>query len=60
MLAPLAKEAGGTQKCSKVIFQSKSDPDYQKILEAFKPLQKLITEIPRADMPNFTPPSHER
>ncbi|MDR2705398.1 MAG: hypothetical protein LBC02_06440 [Planctomycetaceae bacterium] len=60
LLAPLAKEAGGTQKCSKIIFQSQSDPDYQKILETFKPLQKLIAETPRADMPDFVPPSCER
>jgi hypothetical protein len=60
MLAPLAKEAGGTQKCSKVIFQSQSDPDYQKLLEVFKPLQQLVTEVPRADMPDFIPPSSER
>jgi hypothetical protein len=60
MLAPLAKEAGGTQKCSKIIFQSQSDPDYQKLLEVFKPLQQLVTEIPRADMPDFVPPSSER
>jgi hypothetical protein len=60
MLAPLAKEAGGTQKCSKIIFQSKSDPDYQKILETFNSLQKLVAETPRADMPNFVPPSCER
>ncbi|MDR0384817.1 MAG: hypothetical protein LBH60_01920 [Prevotellaceae bacterium] len=60
MLAPLAKEAGGTQKCAKIIFQSKSDPDYQRILETFRPLQKLAADIPRADMPGFVPPSIER
>lgn len=60
MLAPLAREAGGTQKCSEIVFRSQSDPDYQKILETFKPLQKLVKEVPRADMPNFTPPSCKR
>jgi hypothetical protein len=60
LLAPLAKEAGGTQKCAKVIFRSKDDPDYQKILETFKPVQQLVQKIPRADMPNFVPPSTER
>jgi hypothetical protein len=60
LLAPLAKEAGGTQKCSKVVFQSQSDPDYQKILAVFKPLQKLIAKTPRADMPGFAQPSCER
>ncbi|MDR3181601.1 MAG: hypothetical protein LBT89_01555 [Planctomycetaceae bacterium] len=56
LLAPLAKSAGGTQKCSKIVFASKDDPDYQKIMETFKPVQQLINELPRADMPDYVEP----
>jgi hypothetical protein len=52
LLAPLAKEAGGTQKCGKVVFATKDDPDYQKILGTFKAVQQLVKERPREDMPN--------
>ncbi len=53
MLAPLAKESGGTQRCGKPVFKSKEDPDYQKLLEVFRPIQELLEERPRADMPGF-------
>jgi mono/diheme cytochrome c family protein len=53
LLAPLAKAAGGAQKCSKVVFQTKDDPDYQKILRTFEPARQLIKKRPRADMPDF-------
>jgi hypothetical protein len=55
LLAPLAKDAGGTERCGKAIFRSKDDPDYRKIVDTFKPLQKLLTERPRADMDGFQP-----
>jgi hypothetical protein len=53
LLAPLAQAAGGTQKCSQAVFQSKDDPDYQKILRNFTPIHQLLTARPRADMPEF-------
>ena len=53
MLAPLAKEAGGTGLCQEAVFESKDDPDYQKLLEVFLPIQELLQHRPRADMPNF-------
>jgi len=53
LLAPLAQAAGGTEKCGRAVFESKNDPDYQKILETFRPIQKLLKERPRADMPGF-------
>jgi len=56
LLAPLAKEAGGTQKCARIVFSSTDDPDYQKILETFRPVQELIERLPRADMPDFVEP----
>jgi hypothetical protein len=53
MLAPLARPSGGTEKCGKAIFLSKEDPDYQKLLEVFRPIQELLLQRPRADMPGF-------
>jgi hypothetical protein len=56
LLAPLAEKAGGTQKCSRIVFASTDDADYQKILETFLPVQQRVTEFPRADMPDFVEP----
>ncbi len=53
LLAPLAKSAGGTQQCGPAVFASKDDPDYQRILKTFEPLQTLLKKRPRADMPGF-------
>ena len=54
LLAPLAKDAGGTQKCGKEIFQSTDDPDYRKIIKEFDPIYGLLKKRPRADMKDFT------
>jgi hypothetical protein len=54
LLSPLAKSAGGTECCG-AIFADKSDPDYQKILNTFKPTTQLLTTQPRIDMPNGKP-----
>ena len=53
LLAPLAKKAGGLEKCGKAVFPSTDDPDYQKILKTFEPIHKLLKERPRADMKEF-------
>jgi hypothetical protein len=53
LLAPLAAEAGGTQKCGQPIFASTDDPDYQKILRTFTPIHALLKQRPRADMEGF-------
>jgi hypothetical protein len=54
LLAPLARKAGGVQKCGQPVFQSKDDPDYQTILKTFEPIHQLLKERPRADMREFT------
>jgi len=56
LLAPLAKKAGGTQKCERIVFALTDDVDYQRILETFLPVQERVTQLPRADMPNFIEP----
>ena len=53
LLSPLAKDAGGTEKCGEAIFASRQDPDYQKILKTFEPIHQLLRERPRADMPDY-------
>lgn len=50
LLAPLAREAGGTQRCGTAIFTSKDDPDFQEILRTFESIAKLIAAQPREDM----------
>ena len=53
LLAPLASQAGGTQRCGQPVFLSTEDPDYQRILRTFAPIHKLLEERPRADMPTY-------
>ena len=54
LLAPLARSAGGTERCGKPIFTSKDDPDYQAILKTFESLDPLFKSSPRADMVEST------
>ncbi len=51
LLAPLARAAGGTERCGKAVFQDKSDPDYSAILATLKPLEEGLKLKPRTDMP---------
>lgn len=53
LLAPLAKDAGGTQACGKRVFASTADPDYRKILRTFEPVHALLKQRPRPDMEGF-------
>ena len=53
LLAPLSKEAGGTERCGPPVFLSKDDDDYRKILKTFEPIHELLKERPRADMEGF-------
>ncbi len=55
LVAPLAKAAGGSQKCGKPVFQNTDDPDYQAILTTFAPIAKMLKETPRMDMPGGKP-----
>lgn len=55
LVAPLAKSAGGSQKCGKAVFVSQRDPDYQAVLAVFKPLGELLRTRPRMDMPGARP-----
>ena len=55
LLAPLAKEAGGNQRCGPPVFLTQDDPDYLTILETFRPIEQLLTDTPRMDMPGGEP-----
>ena len=48
--APLAKSAGGSGACGKAVFADAKDPDYQKLLGTFQPLENMLSRRPRMDM----------
>ena len=49
LLAPLAREAGGTQACGEAVFASTDDPDYREILDTFEAIHALLEARPRMD-----------
>jgi len=51
LVAPLAKSAGGSERCGKPVFKDKNDPDYQAILATFEPVTEMLEQRPRMDMP---------
>jgi hypothetical protein len=51
LLAPLAKSAGGTERCGKAVFADTHDPDYQAVLGTFAPALAELERMPRIDMP---------
>jgi len=55
LIAPLAKTAGGSQKCGQAVFADKNDPDYQAVLATFKPVEEMLRRVPRMDMPGAEP-----
>ena len=55
LLAPLAKSAGGSQRCGQAVFQTADDPDYQAILATFEQVEQMLAATPRMDMPHGQP-----
>ena len=55
LVAPLAKSAGGSERCGKAVFQDRNDPDYQALRELFRPVEKMLVDRPRMDMPEAKP-----
>jgi len=55
LLAPLPETAGGWSLCRTNVFPSKSDPDYQRLLNLLLAGQKFLNENTRFDMANFRP-----
>lgn len=55
LVAPLAKSAGGSQKCGRAVFASRDDPDYRAVVAVFQPVTDLLKARPRMDMPGAKP-----
>lgn len=51
LLAPLAKEAGGSGACGTAVFASTADADYAALLRTFDPVLADLRVRPRTDMP---------
>jgi hypothetical protein len=49
LLAPLAKNAGGTEACGRPVFVSTNDPDYQALLKTFADIPQRLRDRPRLD-----------
>lgn len=60
LLAPLAKDAGGSGACGKAVFTSTDDPDYLAILKTFDPVLEQLRQRPRLDMPGGRPADVDR
>lgn len=50
LLAPLARAAGGTQRCGEAVFSNQDDPDYRALRDTFLPIDQLLRDKPRMDM----------
>jgi len=48
--APLAKYAGGTEKCGAIVFKNQGDEDFKKLMNTFDELEKNLKQNPRLDM----------
>ncbi len=55
LLAPLARSAGGSERCETAVFADTSDGDYQAILATFGPTTEMLKHTPRMDMPAGRP-----
>jgi hypothetical protein len=56
LLAPLAKAAGGTEKCGQAVFADRADPDAKALIDALHNLAEEIKTHPREDMLATRPP----
>ncbi len=50
LMAPLAREAGGWQRCDGTVFQNTNDPDFQQLKAALVKLSSQMSQQPRADL----------
>lgn len=55
LAAPLAKSAGGRGSCGETVFRSVEDADYQALLKCFEPVNQMLAQRPRMDMPGASP-----
>jgi hypothetical protein len=50
LMAPLAKKAGGWQRCGEPVFTDTDDPDYGQLLRALEVVEDSLRKRPRADL----------
>ena len=50
LVAPLAKRAGGTGKCSRPVYPDRSDPDYRKVRQLVEAAVSRAWQYPRRDL----------
>jgi hypothetical protein len=50
LLAPLARTAGGWERCEEAVFADTNDPDYQKLSAALTALEGSLAKSPREDL----------
>jgi len=55
LVAPLARAAGGSERCGRPVFADTNDPDYRAILATFQPLLAQLAKTPRMDMAGGRP-----
>jgi mono/diheme cytochrome c family protein len=53
--APLARSAGGLQRCGKAVFADREDPAYRAALRVIQAWHDELISRPREDMPGFVP-----
>jgi hypothetical protein len=53
--APLARAAGGLERCGHAVFEQTSDVDYQQILAAIETASAALRQHKRFDLPGFRP-----
>ncbi len=56
LAAPLARSAGGTEKCAAVTYTSTSDPDFQAVLGLLQRATERAWAQPRRDLQSLPPP----
>jgi len=54
LAAPLAKAAGGTQKCSQAVYQDAGDADYQALRTLVRQAVEKAWQFPRRDLVSVT------
>ena len=55
VLAPLASEAGGLERCPGPVFTDVGDADYRALLASIQAAAQLLAETGRYDQPHFIP-----
>jgi mono/diheme cytochrome c family protein len=55
LVAPLAKDAGGTGRCKEAVYKDAKDPDYQTLLKTVETAVQRAWGSPRRDLKALVP-----